>query len=96
MHNTYYFKELCVEKNSYVKEGTNILKYTNGTYLVAPYDLIIADYSLPEANEMCTDSHYVEVQTTENLQTSVDVSESDMQYIELRKTSKNNNKCFSR
>lgn len=36
--NTYrYFKEIYVEENDFVAEWENILKYTNGTYLTAPY-----------------------------------------------------------
>ena len=78
VHATYYFSELLVEKNVYVTEGTNLLRYTNGTYLVAPYDLVITNYSLPESGEMCTNSHYIEVQTTETLASSIEINESDM------------------
>ncbi|MBR2587589.1 MAG: hypothetical protein IKD77_00065 [Bacilli bacterium] len=37
---SYYFKTMCVEDDDTVKEGENILQYTNGTYLTAPYDLV--------------------------------------------------------
>ena len=80
---TYYFSELLVEENTYVKEGTKLLKYTNGTYLEAPYDLVITNHSLPEVEEMCTDLHYLEVQTTETLASNIEMNESDMQYITL-------------
>lgn len=85
LHATYYFSELCVEKNTYIKEGANLLKYTNGTYLKAPYDLVVTDYSLPEADEVCKNSHYIEVQTTETLSSEIEISESDMEYITLGK-----------
>ena len=36
---------MCVEEDDTVKKGENILKYTNGTYLVAPYDSVITEMS---------------------------------------------------
>ena len=43
LHATYYLEEIYVEENQFVEAGENILKYTNGTYLVAPYDCYITD-----------------------------------------------------
>lgn len=82
-HATYYFSKLCVEKNTYIKEGTKILKYTNGTYLKAPYDLVIISYQLPDEDEKLTNSHYIEVSTTETLNMSFSISQSDMKNIGL-------------
>ena len=81
----YYFKELCTEQNTYIKEGENILKYTNGTYLVAPYDCILKSSNLPKEGEICTYSHYIELQTTETLSTVISVNENDMAHISLGK-----------
>lgn len=36
---------MCVEEDDTVKKGENILKYSNGTYLVAPYDSVITEMS---------------------------------------------------
>ena len=36
---------MCVEEDDTVKKGENILKYTNGTYLVAQYDSVITEMS---------------------------------------------------
>ena len=83
LHATYYFDKLLVDKNTYVKEGTKLLEYTNGTYLKAPYDLVITDYSLPASSDECTNLNYIQVQTTETLNSSIQINESDMGYITL-------------
>ena len=82
---SYYFKEMCVEENTYIKEGENILKYTNGTYLTAPYDCVVTSSELPKEDEICTNSNYVELKTIETLSTTISVSEWDMNYISLGK-----------
>jgi len=83
LHATYYFSELLAETNTYIKEGTNILKYTNGSYLVAPFDLVVTKLSLPKTNEMCTNSHFIEVHTTQTLRSNIEINESDMEFITL-------------
>ena len=40
---SYYFETMCVEEDDTVKKGENILKYSNGTYLVASYDSVITE-----------------------------------------------------
>ena len=40
---------MCVEEDDTVKKGENILKYSNGTYLVAPYDCVITEINIPES-----------------------------------------------
>ena len=54
MHASYYFEKLLVEKNVYLKEGTNIIQYTNGAYLIAPYDCVLISSNLPNEDEICT------------------------------------------
>ena len=49
---TKYFKAMCVEEDDTVKTGENILQYTNGTYLVAPYDCVIISLNLPETENV--------------------------------------------
>lgn len=41
---------MCVEEDDTVKKGENILKHTNGTYLVAPYDSVITEMSNTASN----------------------------------------------
>lgn len=78
--NTYrYFKEIYVEENIFVEEGAKILKYTNGTYLTAPYDCVITKLSIPEdSGDKCTSQHYITVQTTETLYMTLSIEEEEI------------------
>lgn len=78
--NTYrYFKEIYVEENDFVEEGANILKYTNGKYLTAPYDCVITKITVPEeSGDKCTSNHSIEVQSTEELIMNITIDEEDI------------------
>lgn len=80
---SYYYETMCVEEDDIVKEGENILKYTNGTYLTAPYDLVVTSYSVPETKNKATSSNYIEVQDLENLVISLSISENEIANISL-------------
>lgn len=75
LHSTYYYSEIYVEENRQILQGENILKYTNGEYLVAPYDCVITEISVPEVNGKCTNQHYIEVSAIHPLEVSISVSE---------------------
>lgn len=82
--NTYrYFSEVYVEENDFMEEGANILKYTNGTYLTAPYDCVITKLTLPEESEKCTSQHLVQVQSTEELLMTLSIDEEDIAKVEV-------------
>lgn len=83
LHASYYFEELLVDENVYIQEGTNIVEYTNGTYLTAPYDCVVVATNLPNEDEVCTTSHYVEVKSIDSLSMNLSVSESDINKIEI-------------
>lgn len=83
LHASYYFEELLVDENVYIEEGTNIVAYTNGTYLTAPYDCVITNTNLPNEDEVCTTSHYVEVKSIDSLSMNLSVSETDINKIEI-------------
>lgn len=83
LHTGYYFEEMLVSENVLVKEGTNIIKYTNGTYLAAPYDCVIISTSLPNEDEKCTSNHYIQISSTQTLCMSLSVSETDINKIEV-------------
>lgn len=83
LHASYYFEELLVDENVYIKEGENIVEYTNGTYLTAPYDCVIVGSSLPNEDEICTTSHYVEVKSIETLCMNLSISETDINKVEI-------------
>lgn len=76
LHATYYLSECYVQNNQEVKQGENILKYTNGTYLVAPYDCIITELNIPSENEECTNNHYVSISSSNTLAVKLKVDES--------------------
>lgn len=80
---TRYFETMCVEVDDIVKQGKNILKYTNGTYFTAPYDLVISNYSVPETGKKITSSNYIEVQNLKNLTVDLSISESEISNISL-------------
>lgn len=86
LHASYYFDEMIASENVLIKEGENILKYTNGTYLTAPYNCVITSTNLPDEDSICTSSHYIEIQSTESLCMNLSVSESDINKIEIGDT----------
>lgn len=78
---TKYFKTMCVEEGDEVKSGENILQYSNGTYLTAPYDCVITSYSVPETGSICTSSNYIEIQNLEELTMTLNINESEIQEV---------------
>lgn len=80
---TKYFEMMCVEEDDIVKEGENILKYTNGTYLTAPYDCVIKTINVPEAGSKCTNEHYIEIESTTLLAVKFKVDETNINKISL-------------
>lgn len=83
LHATYYLAEICVEENQYVEAGANLVKYTNGEYLVAPYDCCVTELNLPDINGKVLNSHYIKVQSTNILSVQMKVDESIINDIEL-------------
>jgi multidrug efflux pump subunit AcrA (membrane-fusion protein) len=75
---TKYFEAMCVEEDDTVLEGENILEYTDGTYLTAPYDLVVKSFDVPDAESKCTSSNYIEVSDLTTLQTTIQVSENEI------------------
>lgn len=77
--NTYrYFKEILVETNDFVAEGEALLAYTNGTYLYAPYDLVVTAISVPEEGYICTSKHGITVQSTGSLTLTLKIDETEI------------------
>lgn len=81
LHASYYLKEVLVEENQYVEQGENIIEYTNGTYLTAPYNLIITKINVPDDSKICTTSHYITVESTDTLSASLSIDEDDLSDI---------------
>lgn len=85
LNTSYYFNSILVEEDDVVKRGEKIIKYSNGKYLSAPYDLIITEYDLPESNKICNNSHKIKVSAYNVLSTQFRVSESKMDSIYIGK-----------
>jgi hypothetical protein len=83
LHATYYLEEVYVEETEYVKAGENILKYTNGTYLVAPYDCYIIELNLPDLEGKVLNSHYVEISSSNSLMVTMNVDETNIENVSI-------------
>ena len=89
-HATYYLEEIYVEENQYVKNGDNILKYTNGTYLTAPYDCSITGIDIPQVGEKLLNSHYIEISSNNVLSVTINVDESNINKVNIGQEAKIN------
>jgi len=83
LRSSYYFKELLVDKDIYIKERTNMLQYTNGTYLTAPYDCVLISSDLPNESEICKTNHYLELKSIESLSMDLSISETDINKVSV-------------
>lgn len=83
LHATYYLEECYVQENQEVKQGENILKYTNGEYLTAPYDCVITEISVPEEGEECTNNNYITISSLNNLAVQVKIDEDKISNFEV-------------
>lgn len=88
LHSTYYFEEVYYSEGDYVSEGENIVKYSNGTYLTAPYNLVIKSLSVPSQGEECTSKNYVEAESTDTLTISASVDEDDLSTVSIGQQAK--------
>lgn len=78
---TKYFSTMCVEEGDSVLEGENLLKYTDGTYLTAPYDLVVGSYSVPTSGGICTSSNYIKVENAKTLNMKLSINESEIALV---------------
>lgn len=83
LHATYYLEEVYVEENSYVAKGEKILKYTNGTYLKAPYDCYIVELNVPNEEGKILNSHYVQIQSKNILTVSMKIDETNINKVKV-------------
>lgn len=83
LHATYYFEKVYVEENETVKEGEKLVKYTNGTYLLAPYDCIITELNIPEEKEKCTNNHYITIKAINIVEMDISVDETLIENIKV-------------
>ena len=83
LHATYYLKESYVTANEEMAMGDKILKYTNGNYLKAPYDCVVTNVNIPKEKGQCTNQHYIEIASTNNLQVQFRVDETKADTIKI-------------
>ena len=83
LHATYYLEESYVETNQKIKSGENILKYTNGKYLTAPYDCVITNINIPDKEGKCTNEHYIGISSINSLQVQFRIDETKVDSIKL-------------
>ena len=83
LHTTYYLSEVYVEKNQYVESGANILKYTNGEYLTAPYDCYVLELNIPEVGGKCVNNNYIQVESKNMLSVSMNIDETQIEKINI-------------
>ena len=81
LNTNYKYLTMCAEKEELVKEGENLLKYTNGKFITAPYDCVILDYYVPTAKESCTDSNYINISSVEDLYMDINIGEDEIEKI---------------
>lgn len=72
---SYYYLTICAEQGEFIKKGENLLKYTNGTYITAPYDCVVTGYSVPAVNSICTTSNYISISSVEDLYMDINIGE---------------------
>ena len=83
LNTDYSFSTMCVEEGDSVTEGQKLIKYTNGTYLQAPYNCVLISSSLPEKEEICTSSNYVELKSLDSLAMSLQINESEINKVSI-------------
>ncbi len=83
LNTDYSFSTMCVEEGDSVTEGQKLIKYTNGTYLQAPYNCVLISSSLPEKEEICTSSNYVELKSLDSLAMSLQIDESEINKVSI-------------
>ena len=83
LNTNYKYLNMCAEENELVKEGANLLKYTNGKYLTAPYDCVLLSYYVPTTKESCTESHYVQIASVDKLYMDINIGEDQINKISV-------------
>lgn len=82
--NTYrYFSKMYYEVGDLVKKGEKIIKYTNGTYYKAPYDLVITGFNLPDSKEKIRSNNYLEVKKVSTLKMTLDIDETEISKVSV-------------
>ena len=85
LNTDYVFNKVLVEEDQTVKKGTKLVRYSNGKYLVAPYDCVISKINVPTKGKNPTSSHYIEIKNTSKVIVSINISESEIANLKVGK-----------
>ncbi len=83
LHTGYYFSEIYFEENEAIVEGEKIIKYTNGTYLTAPYACVITQVQLPETGGKCSSQHSITMQSVDSLIMTMQIEEEQLANVSV-------------
>lgn len=75
------FTKIYYSVGSYIKKGTKIVKYSNGTYYKAPYNLVLVDYNLPDSGDRIRSNHYLQVKKMTTLEMSLSIDETEISKV---------------
>ena len=78
-----YFSKMYYEVGDFVKKGSKIVKYTNGTYFKAPNDLVITSYNVPDSKEKIRSNNYIEYKSLNTLTMNLSIDESDINKVSV-------------
>ena len=76
-----YFSTICAEVGEKVKSGGNLLKYSDGTYITAPYDCVILEISTPKTNTICDSENFISISSLEDLYIEINISEEQLNKV---------------
>ena len=88
LHSTYYLQESYVKENQELFSGENMVSYTNGTYLVAPYNCVVTKINIPNVEEKCTQEHYIQISSTNQLAVKLTIDESMINQLSIGQEAK--------
>lgn len=84
-HASYYLEEVYAQENQFVQKGENILKYSNGEYLTAPYDCSITEINLSDIEGKLLNSHYIEISSINMLAINMKIDEDKINEMKVGK-----------
>ncbi|HMM07051.1 MAG TPA: HlyD family efflux transporter periplasmic adaptor subunit [Clostridiales bacterium] len=74
-------KATCVETDDAVVTGQKLAEYSNGTYLTADCNGVIAEINAPETGATATSSHYITIYPTDELILDITVPQDEINMV---------------
>ncbi|WP_283171075.1 efflux RND transporter periplasmic adaptor subunit [Curtanaerobium respiraculi] len=76
------FKSFDQPMNTRIAQGETLVSYTYGKPLVAPYDLVVTEKSLPKEGKHVTSEHSLQVTRIDTMNVDISVGQNDVDKIE--------------